>query len=189
MSTISEKISKFKETCSQMAINESNVLTNTINEEIEKNIKEEVLEYEKEKKKEHIKKIERLEQKHNSEIFQTENNARYEVLKKEDELKERLYNKVLNKIVEFTKGNEYKEYLKKNIEQTINSLNVEENDRINIKITNKDMNLFGKDLSSKYNIQFETIEDSYIGGSIGINSDKQILIDNTLKTQIEDSLN
>lgn len=186
MSSIDEKIKKFKETCSYMASEESKILSNQIDEEIEKNIKEEIAEYEAERKKEHLKKMERLEQKHNTELFQTDNNARYEILKKEKELKEKLYNKIINKIVEFTNGNKYKDFLNKNIKQTIVNLKIEEGNDAVLRITKKDMEKFGKELKSNYDVKFETIEDSNYGGSIGINTSKQILIDNSLKTQVEE---
>ena len=184
MSSIDVKLIKFKETSSNMAIEESNILSDQINQEIEKNIYEEVLEYEKEKSREHTKKMERLEQKHNSDIFQTENNARYEVLKKENELQEKFYNKITSRIKEFVDGKEYSEFLNKNIKQTITNLNIEDGDNVLIKITKKDWDRFAKELKAMFDINFETIDDSNFGGSIGINSDKQILIDNTLKTQI-----
>lgn len=188
MSSVEDKVNKFREKCCQMAMNDSNVLSYKINEEIEKNIKEELAEYQEEMEKEHKKRIEKLIQNHNCEVFQIENNARYQVIKKEEELQQRMKSNIISKIKDYVKSDKYKEFLNRNICETVNNLNVKENDNVLIKLTSVDLEKYGNEMKQRFNFSFEVMPEDNIGGSIGINKTQNILIDNSLKTAIEDNV-
>ena len=74
----------------------------------------------------------------------------------------------------------YKEFLKRNIEETVKNTVIDNEDYIKIFLTKNDINSY----LPKLNLNYEIVElpQEEIGGSKGINVTKNIEIDNTLKT-------
>lgn len=188
MSSIQEKIDTFRLNCYEMAVNDANQLSASIEEKIKQNIKDEVELYEKEANEKCEKKLRKLEQNYNCQIFEEQNAARHSVIEAENEIKDDLKATVISKIKEFTNTQSYTNFLINNIKESLSKLKIEEEDQIKIEITTNDMSKYKKEIEEKFNAKVEEMSNKNIGGSICVNESKKISINNTLQTLIEENL-
>lgn len=188
MSSIQEKIDTFRLNCYEMAVNDANELSASIEEKINKNIKDEIEVYEQEASKKCEKKSRRLEQNYNSQIFDEQNMARHAVIDAENAIKEDLRTTVTHKIKEFVNSEAYKNFLINNINKSLTKLKINGGDIIKIGITTDDFSKYKAEIEEKFNAQAEEISNKNIGGSICVNESKNISVNNTLKTLIEENL-
>lgn len=188
MSSIQDKIDTFRLNCYEMATNDANELSETIEEKINKNIKEEVELYKEKSNRKNEKKYRKLEQNYNCRIFDEENMARHAIMDVEDMIKKDLKDTVTEQIKEFVNSEIYKSFLFKNISSAINKLNIEDGNIIKINITDNDFNKYKDEIRDKFNFKVDVISNTNIGGSICVNESKNISINNTLKILIEENL-
>lgn len=188
MSSIQDKIDTFRLNCYEMATNDANKLSETIEEKINKNIKEEIELYKEEASRKYEKKYKKLEQSYNCQIFDEENMARHAIMDVEDTIKKDLKDTVTEQIKKFVNSEIYKSFLFKNISSAINKLNIENGNIIKINITGNDFNKYKDEIKDKFNFEVDAISNRNIGGSICINESKNISINNTLRILIEENL-
>jgi vacuolar-type H+-ATPase subunit E/Vma4 len=201
-----EKIEQFKFSCEKLTKNDYETIMQNINNQIENNTAEELKEYENELNEKYMKKVKKIELNYNTKIFRINNEARYKIIEKENNAKEEIRKEVLSKVKEYTKNSEYMDFLIKNINQSLENLNISENDEIHIYITDNDKQKYEKYISknirinttskntpidiftkSHSRVKFEILDDKNIGGSKCINFTKKIEIDNTLSTLIDEN--
>lgn len=188
MSSVQDKIDKFRLNCYEMATHEENELSFAIDEKINKNIEDEIDLYQKEANAKYEKKSKKLEQNYNCQIFDEENMARHAVIDAENEIKNDLKRTVTGKIKEFVNSEAYKNFLIKNISNALNKLRIEDGDVVKINITNEDFNKYKDEIKNQFNFEIGEISDKNIGGAICINESKNISINNTLKILIEENV-
>ena len=188
MSSIQDKIDTFRLNCFEMATNEANQLSASIEERINKNIKDEIELYTKESNERYEKKSKKLEQNYNCQIFDERNTARHAIIDAENEIKNDLKNTVTDKIKAFVNSEDYEKYLINNITSALNKLKIENGDIVKINITECDFNNYKTKINDNFSYVVDKISNKNIGGSICVNESKNISIDNTLKTLIEENL-
>lgn len=188
MSSIQEKIDIFRSNCYEMAVNDANELSASIEEKINKNIKDEIEVYEQEASIKCEKKTRKLEQKYNCQIFDEQNIARHAIIDAENAIKDDLRETVTHRIKEFVDSEEYKDFLINNIKTSLRKLKINEGNIIRIGVTINDFTKYKAEIEEKFNAKVEEISNKNIGGSICVNEDKNISINNTLKTLIEENL-
>ena len=119
----------------------------------------------------------------NKEIYEFEMDAKARVNSSKENLKKGLYSKVVMEIEGFINSEDYKGYLLNNIKNSI------QKEKLNAKaaviyITERDFYRFENDIKSTFGENVETIPNDNIGGSIIIDREKKISVDNTIKTNI-----
>lgn len=188
MSSIQDKIDIFRSNCYEMAKDEANELSISIEEKINKNIEEEVELYKQESNKKYEKKSRKLEQNYNCQIFKEENIAKHSIIDAENKIKNDLKITVTNKIKDFVNSEDYKSFLINNISSALDKLKIENGDVIKINITNNDFEKYKDEIKGQFDFEVLEISNKNIGGSICVNESKNISINNTLKILIEENL-
>lgn len=195
MDVISEKIENFRNNCYQMAQNEAERLKKEIDNEINENIKIETKKYQEEIEKNFNKRIDKIEKSYNSEIFNQEIEYKQNITEKQKELQEDLKSEIYTRIEKFVDTENYKKFLFDNIEQVIKSCDLHNSKQVvsdsnlnNVKLylTQRDYNKYKDEVKTMYQCTIETMENIYIGGAIG--ETKNVLVDNSLKTLIQENI-
>lgn len=191
MDTVNEKIEIFKNNCHQMAQEEADNLKKEIDSEINESIKLEIKKYQEETERNFNKKIDKIEKNYNSELFNQEIECKQNIVEKQKELQEDLKSEIYNRIVNFIDTDNYKEFLFNNVEQVINSCNLNNtqdaiNSDIILYLTQKDFDKYKIEIETKFQCTMEVMDSSHLGGAIG--ETKNILVDNSLKTLIEENI-
>lgn len=183
---IKEKEKIFEESCQRLLQKEVSELNKTIDLEIEKQIKDELQEYQKKEEVMYNKKIDKLEKDYNKQIYNYEMESRKEVLNTKKEIQKDIKKQVQNLLKDFSKTTEYEEFLFSRIDESIRQLPNLQN--ANLYLTNEDFMKFGNKIKSKYNIKLDIIDDKYIGGCILEDSIAGLYIDNTIQNSINEKL-
>ncbi len=185
-----------------------NVFTKLVLEKVQKEYEEKLTELEKKNDNvlnEHRKKIEDKKEKiikdminkgkieKNRLISRASVEKKRKILTKRQELIDRLIKNITDKVNNFTQEESYKTYLQK---VTIKVLeNLKDKNNIQLYITKRDSEKYMVEIQNKVkdlgidinNIEIKTLENEYIGGVIGLDKDKTVRIDQSLKTLIEDN--
>ena len=187
MDTVSRKIENFQNNCYQMAKIEADKLKKEIDSEINDNIKIEIKKYKEETERNFNKKIDKIEKNYNSEIFNQEIECKQNIVERQKELKEDLKAEIYDKIVNYIDTENYKKFLFNNIEQVINSCNLNNNQNVILYLTKTDFSKYKEEIKSEFQCNMEIMDSSNIGGTIG--ETENVLVDNSLKTLIEENIN
>lgn len=185
MDAVNEKIEVFRNNCYQMAQIEADNLKKEIDSEINESIKTEIKKYKEETERNFNKKIEKKEKNYNSELFNQEIECKQNIVEKQKELQEDLKSEIYNRIENFINTENYKKFLLNNVTQVLQSCGL--NNDIILYLTQRDFNKYGAEIKVAFNYNIEIMDDSNLGGAIG--ETKNVLVDNSLKNLIEESIN
>lgn len=186
MIDIDDKIKKFQNNCIETATNEANTLKQSINTKINSKIEDELSSYRQEALKKYNRQVNKLEKNYNSKIFELNNNSNIAILNKRRELSDTLKLEIKLKILNFVNSDKYFDFLLDNIKKSILELGKQGESLVKIYLTQNDKNKYENKISSYFNFDIDGINNDFIGGSICVGTTKNIYIDNTLKTLIDE---
>ena len=181
-----DKINIIEQSCKKLLKNEATELNRKIDYEIEKQIKDEIIEYQEKEEFNYNKKMEKMEKDYNKQVYSLEMDSKREILNQKKLIQKDLKKDVMQIMKNFVNSNEYETFLMSKIEEVIEKIPDTKNAILSI--TKNDKNKFGKIILEKFHIRIEEIEDSYIGGCILEDSSEGIFIDNTIKNSIDERL-
>ncbi len=117
-------------------------------------------------------------------ISEEANERRKEVFSKRSMIAEKTFSDVAEKLKMFTKGPEYKEFLLKSAGEVLHSLAADA-DGATLMVRHEDL-VLGDELCKKFpGVAVIEADDIKIGGVKGMNSEKTLLIDDTLDSRLE----
>ena len=183
---ISRKLEKIKNNCINTAKQE-NAELKLENDKTEKELLEKMItEYELEVQKKFENEINKLNRDYNKNIFNYDMESRRKLTKFKDTLILYVHKILIERFVQFSGTEEYKEFLRNNVRQVLSKVN--SNESCTIFITNKDMEKYGNDLKNEFGVEVQIIDDNYIGGCMLVNDSERVSIDNTLKNNISERM-
>ena len=158
-------------------------LNEKINTEIEEQINVELTEYVKKQEASYKKQCEKIVKDYNKALFEYEVECKKNVQNVKNIIKKELKEEVKRKLQIFTEKEEYLQYLIKTIND---SLNVVNNDNSSIIfVTNNDKQKY-EEVLNRYNIKIDVLDNDFIGGCKLKNDKLGVIIDNTLKTNLDE---
>lgn len=183
---IKEKVKIFESSCQRLLRKEVSELNKTIDAEIEKQIKDELQEYQEREEFAYNKKIENLEKEYNKQIYSLEMDSKKEILNQKKIIQKDLKNEIIQLLKDFTKTQEYKSFLMSRIEETIQKLDNPTGSVLSL--VPLDNEKYGDEIRSKYNVNIQIIDDKYIGGCILEDKVAGVYIDNTIQNSINEKI-
>lgn len=118
-------------------------------------------------------------------ISEEANKRRKEVFSKRSMIAEKTFSDVAEKLKAFTKSPEYKKLLFKSAGEVIHALGPDADDGATLLVRQADL-AFGDELCKKFpGVAIIEAADIKIGGVKGMNSDKTLMIDDTLDSRLE----
>lgn len=181
---IEEKVKVFEESCQRLLQREITSLNKNIDFEIEKQIKDELEEYEKKEEIVYHKNLEKLEKDYNKQIYSLQMETKKEVLNVKKKLQKELRTEVEVCLKNFTNTPEYEKFLFNRIEETLQKIEYTEN--CNLGITNQDYQKYASQIQEKYSFTLFMIDEKYIGGCILEDKQAGIYMDNTIQNSIDE---
>ena len=158
-------------------------LNEKINTEIEEQINVELTEYVKKQEASYKKQCEKIVKDYNKALFEYEVECKKNVQNVKNIIKKELKEEVKRKLQIFTEKEEYLQYLIKTIND---SLSVVNNDNSSIIfVTNNDKQKY-EEVLNRYNIKIDVLDNDFIGGCKLKNDKLGVIIDNTLKTNLDE---
>ena len=183
---IKQKVSIFAESCEKLLQKEVNQLNKNINTEIERQIKDELKDYQEKEESAYHKKIEKLEKEFNKQIYSLEMDSKREILEEKKILQKELKKEVISILKDFTKKSDYKIFLMRKIDEAVQKL--KNTNTAILRIVDFDNQKYGDEICEKYKIKIEIMDEHYIGGCILEDKVAGIYIDNTIQNSIEEKL-
>lgn len=177
---IEEKLTHIENICRNQAKLQKQDLENQINLKIKDSIQEEIELFKKKLDKKNNTIFEKLEKEHNSNLWELEKEFKQKEIDAKNTIMLNLYEELKSELKEFTKSEQYVDYLQKNIEKTLSKFRNKQN--LTIYVISKDV----EKISDMYE-NIKAIEDKYIGGCI-IENDNQ-RVNNTLLENLEEKIN
>ena len=129
----------------------------------------------------------RLKRDFNREVYEFEMSTKARINSFKKQMKDNMFNRVEASITAFVDSDEYKGYLLNNIKASFEKHSLDSNE-VTIFITEKDFGKFGEEIKETFKSNVETIPNENIGGSIVIDRNKKISVDNTIRTNIIDKI-
>lgn len=183
---IKEKMNIFEASCKELLRRDVMELNKNIDFEIEKQIKDELHEYQEKEELAYQKKLEKLEKEYNKQIYSLEMESKKEVLNQKKQIQKDLKKEVIQILKDFTKTLEYKSFLMNRIEETLQKL--EDTNHSILRILKVDDEKYGDEIRQKYKLDIEIIEDKYIGGCILEDKVQGLYIDHTILNSINEKM-
>ena len=180
MEMLNQKIEKFRQSAINMANSEAEKVNDEIEKSIDDNVISELKEYELEKQKEYQKKIKKLEHQFNSKVFEENIKAKQIIMQRQRNFEDSIKKEFCNMANSFVNSDKYCDYLIGNIKNAFKNIEIENGNQINIYITKRDKERFGKKICEQYKCNVYEISDNYIGGAICENNSKKVLVNNTI---------
>ena len=184
---IKEKEKILEASCKKLLARDIAELNKTINTDIEKQIKEELEQYQQKEEFAYHKKIEKLEKDYNKQIYSAEMESKKEVLDQKKVILKELKKEVVEILRRFTNEPEYEEFLNKRIMEVTEKVSNSENSFLSL--VSKDNEKYGNKIREKYGVEIKIMEDKYIGGCILEDKIEGLYIDNTIENSINENLN
>lgn len=187
MVDVSKKLDKIENKCYEIAKKEFKSLKEENDNIISESVLDKINSYKEELEKKYINEINKLEREYNRNLFDYEMDERVKINNFKKTLKNNISLKVENEMIGFSDSFEYKDYLFKTINNTLNKL--EKNENTEIYVTEKDFDKFKDEIQNLFSVKVDKISNENIGGCIVMDHVKKISINNTLKTNIEEKIN
>ena len=182
---IDEKIKKFEQSCEKLAQIDAQKLNEKLNREIEEQIESDLDEYVKKQEVSYNKQCEKVVKEYNKSLFDYELECKKNIQNVKKIINRELKEEVERRIIDFSNKEEpYIQYLIRSIESALNV--VENHNSSVIYVTKKDYERY-RELLMKFGVKINCLEDSYIGGCKIVNIDSGVIVDNTLKSNIEEA--
>lgn len=186
MIDVNKKLDKIKKSCCEIAKKENSFLKEENDNIISEKVLEKVNLYKEELAKKYISEMNKIERDYNKNLFDYEINERIKINDFKQILKDSINSKVENELLIFVNSFEYKDYLFKIINKTLEK--IEANEHTKIYVTEHDFDRFKEDIKNTFLLEVDKISNENIGGCVIINSINKVSINNTLKTNIEEKI-
>lgn len=186
MIDINKKLDKIEKNCCEIAKKENVFLKEENDNIISEKVLEKVNLYKEELAKKYINEMNKLERDNNRNLFDYEMNERIKINDFKQILKDSIHSKIENEILIFVNSFEYKDYLLKTINKTLEK--VEANKNIKIYVTEHDFNRFKDEIQTVFSLEVDKISNENIGGCVILDLTNKVSINNTLKTNIEEKI-
>lgn len=186
MIDVNKKLDKIEKSCCEIAKKENSFLKEENDNIISEKVLEKVNLYKEELAKKYISEMNKIERDYNRNLFDYEINERIKINDFKQILKDSINSKVENELLIFVNSFEYKDYLFKIINKTLEK--IEANEHTKIYVTEHDFDRFKEDIKNTFFLEVDKISNENIGGCVIINSINKVSINNTLKTNIEEKI-
>lgn len=175
--TTEEKLDRFKEICIEDARTQLNKVVTDFKNGLESTFSEHC---EDEKRRQEMRvgiETEKIERETKKELSMDQLRIKRRVSKKHEELKDQLFDEVIEKLESYRKTDDYKKLIDKEINDI---LNLAGGHPCDIFLDQED-----SELIAKYKDKVKVSNTAFSGGTVGIIPDKNIVIDNSFRTKIE----
>ncbi len=184
---IEKKLKNVEDNCINLAQKDADELKKATEKERDEKIADFISKYKEELEMKLNKEMANLNKNYNHSIFTLKKEGQIKVENfKKSKIRE-LKNKILDKYNDYKNTEEYKYDLISRIKATMGKAG--EGSRFEIMVVENDYNNYIEMLKNEFvNIEIKQLSNDYIGGCIIFNKDKKMLIDNTIRTVLEEEL-
>ena len=184
---IEKKLKNVEDNCINLAQKDADELKKATEKERDEKIADFISKYKEELEMKLNKEMANLNKNYNHSIFTLKKEGQIKVENfKKSKIRE-LKNKILDKYNDYKNTEEYKYDLISRIKATMGKAG--EGNRFEIMVVENDYNNYIEMLKNEFvNIDIKQLSNDYIGGCIIFNKDKKMLIDNTIRTVLEEEL-
>lgn len=184
---IEKKLKNVEDNCINLAQKDADELKKATEKERDEKIADFISKYKEELDMKLNKEMANLNKNYNHSIFNLKKEGQIKVENfKKSKIRE-LKNKILDKYNDYKNTEEYKYDLISRIKATMGKAG--EGSRFEIMVVENDYNNYIEMLKNEFvNIDIKQLSNDYIGGCIIFNKDKKMLIDNTIRTVLEEEL-
>ena len=184
---IEKKLKNVEDNCINLAQKDADELKKATEKKKKKKIADFISKYKEELEMKLNKEMANLNKNYNHSIFTLKKEGQIKVENfKKSKIRE-LKNKILDKYNDYKNTEEYKYDLISRIKATMGKAG--EGSRFEIMVVENDYNNYIEMLKNEFvNIDIKQLSNDYIGGCIIFNKDKKMLIDNTIRTVLEEEL-
>lgn len=184
---IEKKLKNVEDNCINLAQKDADELKKATEKERDEKIADFISKYKEELEMKLNKEMANLNKNYNHSIFTLKKEGQIKVENfKKSKIRE-LKNKILDKYNDYKNTEEYKYDLISRIKATMGKAG--EGSRFEIMVVENDYNNYIEMLKNEFvNIDIKQLSNDYIGGCIIFNKDKKMLIDNTIRTVLEEEL-
>jgi vacuolar-type H+-ATPase subunit E/Vma4 len=184
---IEKKLKNVEDNCINLTQKDADELKKATEKERDEKIADFISKYKEELDMKLNKEMANLNKNYNHSIFTLKKEGQIKVENfKKSKIRE-LKNKILDKYNDYKNTEEYKYDLISRIKATMGKAG--EGSRFEIMVVENDYNNYIEMLKNEFvNIDIKQLSNDYIGGCIIFNKDKKMLIDNTIRTVLEEEL-
>jgi vacuolar-type H+-ATPase subunit E/Vma4 len=184
---LEKKLKNVEDNCINLAKKDAEALRKTTEKERDEKIAEYIAKYKEELDAKLNKEIALLNKNYNHDVFNMKKEGKIKIENfKKNKLRD-IKRKILDKFNDYKKTDEYKYSLISRIKATMEKAG--EGTSFEIMIVENDYNNYIEMIKNEFsNIDIKQISDDFIGGCLIFNKDKKMLIDNTIKTVLEEEL-
>ena len=118
---INQKLQRFGQSLEDASYKEYRQIQKKVDEEIKLSIEQEIKEYEEKKQVNYEKNVQRIEKDYNKKVFNYEINCKKQIIDEERKMKEMIKLAASNSLREFTKSEQYQEFLLNSIKERLRS--------------------------------------------------------------------
>ncbi len=118
---INQKLQRFGQSLEDASYKEYRQIQKKVDEEIKLSIEQEIKEYEEKKQVNYEKNVQRIEKDYNKKVFNYEINCKKQIIDEERKMKEKIKLEASNSLREFTKSEQYQEFLLNSIKERLRS--------------------------------------------------------------------
>lgn len=118
---INQKLQRFGQSLEDASYKEYMQIQKKVDEEIKLSIEQEIKEYEEKKQVNYEKNVQRIEKDYNKKVFNYEINCKKQIIDEERKMKEKIKLEASNSLREFTKSEQYQEFLLNSIKERLRS--------------------------------------------------------------------
>ena len=181
---LEEKLIDFKNSVEEMSNKDYLQIKQEVEDEISNSIIQEIAKYEKKKELNYNKNAQTIEKECNKKIYNFEIECKKKIIEEEKKIKKEIKEKCIDKLKEFVNQDQYKIFLKNNIQKSFEKL--ENKNSIEIYLTQNDISKFGDEIRTTFGSRIIEMPDDNIGGCIVANELQGIFIDNTLMNTLNE---
>ena len=186
MNNVDRRVSKIENSCYETARKESKMLKIENDSLIDERKSEMVASYKEELAKKYVNDINKMKKEFNRNVFDYERTEQKKVSDFEDTLRNNIKLKVEKEIKDFILSNDYERFLFENVDNALKQVGT--NEYCIVYLVENDFYKYKDNISKKYNVQVEKINDENIGGAIVVDTKNRIRVDNTLKNNIQEKM-
>lgn len=184
---IDKKIEKIEKSCIEIAKKELKELEDENNDKVDSEVESKINDYKDELALRYEEEIKKLNREFNKKSYDYEMKSRVKINEFKETLKRDITTRVTNGIWLFVDSQQYEGYLNCSIENVINKMSFDVSSS-KLYITDKDYERFSENIKNKFKIEIEKVGNEYIGGCIIVDNKKNISVDNTIKTLIDEKI-
>lgn len=183
---INEKIVEFTKSVEKLSNIDYEKIEKEVQDEINKAILDELLEYEQKKQNNFEKITKSIEKDYNKKIYNYEIQCKKDIIEEEKKIVNSIKEEAIKKLKNYTDSTSYRIFLQQSIKDALkNIVNIP---GTTIGITEKDIEKYGSIINGQYGLEIIPIDEKYVGGCIIENKIQGIYIDNTILNSVNEKI-